>query len=179
MNGQTKFVLDKIQEHNAKKILNIGFRDGSDLTIRNFVKNMGGEFHVFEVWEPNCNILAKNNVVDKVICGDARSISTLMQKNEYDVVLWLHGPEHITWDDFLNCREQIDSIASKLIIYQAPIGEHPQDELYGNPFEKHITSLEPKMFFDLGYDVVLHDGSKTGNYAFLSGECTFSAILTK
>lgn len=179
MNGQTKFVIDKIQQHNIKRVLNIGFRDGSDLTVRNFIKSLGGEFHVLEVWKPNCDVLTKNGVVDKVICEDVRNINNSIKENEYDAVFWLHGPEHITWDDFLNCKERIDSIATKLVIYQAPIGEHPQDELYGNPFEKHVTSLEPEMFLSLGYDIILHNGSGVGSYAFVPTECTFSAILKK
>lgn len=175
INGQTKFLLDAIKKYDLKSILNIGFRHDSDPTIRNVIKEKKGTFSVLEVWEPNCKDMIKFNSVDEVICADVRNISDNISK-KYDAVFWLHGPEHIHWNEFLNCREKIESVALKIVVYQSPIGEDPQGSLYGNPYENHVESLVPEQFENLGYNIVLHDGSKVGDYSFLDGERTFSAI---
>lgn len=179
MNGQTKFVIEKLKQHNAKKVLNIGFRYNSDLTIRDFVKSSGGEFHALEIWEANCKDMTDRKTVDRVIHGDAQKIAELVEENEYDAIIWLHGPEHIYWDEFLACRDDIERCASKLIIYQAPIGEDEQGALYENPYEEHVQELEPNMFGDIGYTITLHNGGRSHDYDQCIGERTFSAYVEK
>jgi hypothetical protein len=179
MNGQTKFILDKIKQFNIKKLLNIGFRYDSDCVIRDFIRSVGGEFHVLEIWEPNCDLMVTKRTADKVINGDARNISDLICENEYEAIIWLHGPEHISWGDFINCKNKIENCATKLVIYQAPIGPDEQGEMYNNPYELHVETLYPNMFKDLGYEVMLHDGSNIDHYNQCFGERTFSAFIEK
>lgn len=166
MNTQTKFVLDKLDELGAKSVLNIGFRSDSDLTIMNHVLSKGGTFSIIDAWQPNCNELQARFPTTEIFCGDARHIKNAVNK-KYDAVIWLHGPEHIYWQEFLDCRNEIESIATKLVMYQAPIGEWPQDAIYGNPYEVHVQTLRPEMFEELGYLVVSNL------------ESTFAAYLKK
>jgi len=167
MNGQTQLIFDKIVNNKfVKSILNIGYRHTSDPTIKNACERLGKSFSVLEVFSENCNFMRQYGI--DVIEMDVINIKN-MNRN-FDAIIWLHGPEHISWDNFLSCRHDIESKANKLIIYQAPIGLYEQDALYGNPYEKHVTTLESKMFKDLGYMTMDHNQN---------GEFTFSAWIEK
>jgi hypothetical protein len=168
MNEQTKFALDLIKNTQAKSVLNIGYRHDSDDLIQKYCNNNNIEFVVLEIFAQNCeNILN----IRKLPCihGDVRNIKN-MQIPNFDVIQWLHGPEHIYWDEFLTCRLDIEAKANKAVLYQAPIGEYPQDAMYNNIYEKHLTTLLPRMFEELDYEMFLHDKN---------GESTFSALRTK
>lgn len=167
MNEQTKFVYDQlIKNDTIKSILNIGFRFDSDKTIMNQCIKNNKSWTILEIFKPNCDDMFKNGL--DVICDDVRNIKNI-NKN-FDAIIWLHGPEHILWEEFLNIRHDIESKANKLVIYQAPIGLYEQDEMYGNIYEKHVSSLTSNMFSELGYKTINHDKN---------GEMTFSAFLNK
>jgi len=168
MNNQTKFVFNKIKETNCKSVLNIGYRYDSDKTIQNLCEINHIEWHVLEVWKENCDFLVKNKICKNIYNYDVKNINQIYQN--FDAVIWLHGPEHILFEDFLKIRKDIESKANKLIIYQAPEGYYHQDELYNNPYEKHVQTLNEKMFSDLNY--------KTNNFCE-HGEPTFSAWIIK
>lgn len=168
MNGQTKFVLDNLLKNNIKEVLNIGYRHDSDKTVQNILESSGIQFSVLEVYGPNCDHMRANNTCKEIFNIDVREIEKM--EKSFDAIIWLHGPEHIYWNEFLEVRKKIESKANKLVIYQAPIGEYPQDEIYGNPYERHVEALLPSMFEELEYEVHSHDKN---------GECTFSAVLRK
>jgi len=168
MNEQTKFVLEKLDSPYIQTILNIGYRYDSDTTIQNTVEAAGKKFYVLEAWKENCDSLISKDICKRVYNGDVRSIDTLDRK--FDAIIWLHGPEHITWDEFLTTRVKIENMANNLVIYQAPIDDFPQGELYNNPYERHVQALNPAMFELLSYKTVRHDQN---------GEWTFSAYVLK
>jgi hypothetical protein len=163
MNKQTQFVVDKISDERIKTVLNIGYRYCSDHTILNFCNDNDKKFIVLEAHKPNCD-----DILNKKLCSlynmDVRNISKLNIK--VDLVIWLHGPEHIYWSEFLECKDTIESKSNYGVIYQAPIGDYPQGEIYQNKYEKHVQALTQDMFSDIGYDVE--------NYKEF-GEATFSA----
>lgn len=167
MNGQTKFIFEKIINNpNIKSILNIGYRHTSDPTIKNACENKGKKFTVLEVFSENCKFMRYYGIdVIEMNVLDIKKID-----RNFDAIIWLHGPEHISWEDFKVCRKDIESKANHLVIYQAPIGECPQDELYGNIYEKHISTLDSSMFAELGYNTFDH---------IENGEKTFSAWIEK
>jgi hypothetical protein len=174
MNGQTKFILDQLREGGVKSVLNIGFRYDSDKSFRDLTWSLGGTFSVLEAYGPNCEDMRKKQTADNIHEMDVRNIANLNET--WDAIVWLHGPEHIYWNEFLEVRKEIEKKANKFVIYQAPIGVCPQDEIYGNPYERHVESLVPEQFADIGYEIVLHDGAGKHAYDFVPGEFTFSAI---
>jgi hypothetical protein len=168
-NEQTKFVAEKLLgDLGIKSVLNIGYRYDSDHTIRNLLLSNDKTFSVLEAYKPNCDSIYSNKVSNDIHVMDVRNIETLPKK--YDAIIWLHGPEHILWEEFIDLRHKIEAKANKLVIYQAPIGECPQEEIYNNPFERHVATLNADMFANLGYKTVNHDKN---------GEWTFSAYLEK
>lgn len=168
MNNQTKFVIDQISKSQSKSVLNIGYRYDSDRTIQKFCEQNEIEWNVLEIWKENCDFLIKNKICSNVYNEDVKNIKSINKK--FDCIIWLHGPEHIKFADFLSIREDIESSANKLVIYQAPEGYYYQDDLYNNPFEQHVETLNEKMFSDLNY--------KTNNFCKF-GEPTFSAWIEK
>lgn len=168
MNTQIKFVIDIINNNKdkIKSVLNIGYRIGSDSTIQNFCESNNIKWSVLEAFKPNCEMLINAGAKYEIINGDAKNISYL-NKN-FDLIIWLHGPEHVEWNDFLQMRSNIEKKSNFGVIYQAPIGFYPQDEIYGNPYEKHLATLVPEMFETLGYKTKLHKNSN---------ENTFSAFI--
>ena len=167
MNNQTKFVYDKIIKNpQIKSILNIGFRNDSDLTLLNYAYSENKKWKVLEIFQPNVDSMLKSGI--DAICMDVLNIDQL--EEHYDAIIWLHGPEHITWEQFLDVRNKIEEKTNNITIYQAPIGEYPQDELYGNVYEKHVSVLYPEQFKELGYNIFDHTPE---------GEKTFSAWIEK
>ena len=173
MNGQTKFVTDSLKDEKIKSVLNIGYRISSDHTIMNFVKSMNKTWTVLEVWKENCDHMRQMGL--DVIEEDVRNIKNLNRK--FDAVIWLHGPEHITWDEFKEVRSDIEDRSNHLTIYQCPIGEYPQGALYNNPYENHVSTITAEMFTDLGYDTIEHVYGK--DPFALDGEKTVSAFTRK
>ena len=168
-NEQTKFVGEKLVNNPAiKSVLNIGYRYDSDHTVRNLLLKHNKTFSVLEGYKLNCESMAANNISPEIYNIDVRNIESI--NRSYDAIIWLHGPEHIYWNEFLDLRHKIEAKANKLVIYQAPIGECPQEEIYNNPFERHVATLRGEMFAELGYQVVNHDKN---------GEWTFSAFVEK
>jgi hypothetical protein len=160
MNYQTKFVYDKIiADDRIKSVLNIGYRYDSDSTLLNYCKAKNKSWTVLEVFQPNVDSL--NGLGVEAFCMNVLDIKKL--DRTFDAIIWLHGPEHINWEEFLNVRDDIESKSNVVTIYQTPVGEYPQDEIYGNPYERHVSTLFPDMFKNIGYDVYDHtpEGEKT------------------
>lgn len=161
-NDQTRFVIKSLEEIKPTRILNVGFRIDSIRIIPDWCRANDCEFEVCEPWLPNVEAMEKEWTCHACPAFEMKNI----EHKPYDVILWLHGPEHVLWDDFVANRKDLEALAKQLVIYQAPIGECPQDDIYGNPWERHVQTLRPEMFRDLGYNIVIHDKD---------GEWTFSA----
>lgn len=146
---QDKHVFDLLSESNCKSVLNIGYRKGSREEVKNFLISQGGTFSVLEIWEPCIKEISKMSGISEIFNIDVSKIKTL--NRSWDAIIWLHGPEHVKWDDFLKIKGDIESCCQKLIIYQAPIGSYPQGAREGNPYEAHLATLTPEMFEKLGY----------------------------
>ena len=117
MNNQTKFVYDRIIKNDKiKSILNIGFRHDSDLTLLNHAYAENKKWKVIEIYKPNVDNMIKLGI--DATCMDVLNIDQL--EETYDAIIWLHGPEHITWDQFLEVRKKIEAKSNHITIYQAP-----------------------------------------------------------
>lgn len=161
---QIDFVLFKLW-NGIGSVLTIGLRPDSDQSIFRFCYSHDINFSVLEVWKPNCDFFSRLDIFDKIYCEDCRNIDKISES--FDAILWLHGPEHIPWEEFLTTRTKIEDKANKLVIYQMPFGSFPQDALYGNPYERHVQTLMPDMFSKLGYSVII------------DGDSCFTAFIEK
>ena len=172
-NEQTRFVAEKLLGNDrVKSVLNIGYRYDSDHSVREALLAAGKTFSVLEGYKPNCEAMTQNTLSKMEIFNlDVRDISKIGK--HFDAIIWLHGPEHLPWEEFRDTvRHKVEAMADVFTLYQAPIGPCPQDEIYGNPFEKHQATLTGEMFRALDdgkrYEITNHDQN---------GEWTFSALV--
>jgi len=110
---------------------------------------------VLEAWEKNINCLERVNkkwkIFRKIILGRAENIDDYFGMKAYDVIVWHHGPEHITQGDLPGTLRKIEWTAKHIIILGCPHGRYDQGPIKGNPFEKHLSHLVPEDFERLGY----------------------------
>ena len=159
MSAQIANVIRVLEEFDGKlkRILNIGFRPNSDRTVATWCARHKRELVHLEVFEPNVKWIETTKGIGSVIHGDIRDIEAHCAPKSFDFVLWLHGPEHVSWQEFLALRPALEGVSRHGVIYQAPIGDRPQGNLYGNPYEQHREVLLPTMFEKLHYCVDLHN----------------------
>jgi hypothetical protein len=106
---------------------------------------------VLEIWEENAQGLKGDNRIARLILGDVRNVDHMPEM--FDVVMWWHGPEHLSYDEILPTLQKLEAKAGRLIAVACPYGYYPQGSHKGNPYEEHKTYLYPEHFTDWGYTV--------------------------
>lgn len=117
---------------------------------------------LMEAWKDNVkgleNLNAKYGIFRNIYHADVRDISRFFTiiyadliVDIYDVVMFWHGPEHLTKTENLPVLDGLEVIAKKYVILGCPWGNFPQKDVGGNPFEEHKSSLYTVDFTSLGY----------------------------
>jgi len=113
-------------------------------------KEVDYEIDVLEAWRLNVRSLIKMNkkkeIYRAILLGDARHSGHILSGRYYDVVMWWHGPEHVGPDEIRPTIKKLERHARKLIIVACPFGRHKQGIAFGNPFEKHLSTIYPGDF---------------------------------
>tara|TARA_Y100000310_G_C20555452_1_gene750271 strand:- start:51 stop:704 length:654 start_codon:yes stop_codon:yes gene_type:complete len=157
----------------GETILNVGMsNDDCSHSWANFFLNVLGfkKLVVLEYHEPNYDAIVekfKENENVKVIHGDVRAASTLIDEN-VDCSFWWHGPEHIPLEDLPKALQELDTISNKAILWACPWGSYypALDRGWKGYYEgdAHHYYPENNHFTDLGMNVVNTGGNKnTGN----------------
>ena len=121
------------------------------------------KFTVLEAFGPLIPHLKANEyVVDRdieVVHGDVRHVDSVLAGRRFDATIWWHGPEHIErelLESTLGCLEQM---TRRYMILGCPMGESPQapfcDAGELNPYEEHLTAIQPSDLAALGYSVLV------------------------
>lgn len=84
-----------------------------------------------------------------VIEGDIAKLGDYVQKGEYDVIFWDHGPEHADEDKLPEILNLMKEYAAKLVVCACPWGSFPQSAIYGNVWEEHRFNVMPEHFGDM------------------------------
>jgi hypothetical protein len=134
---------------NHKTVLYIGASERRSDYLSEF-KNKGYEISVLEAFKSNVDYLKKIPWIKEVIHGDVRKFKS---EKKYDVVFWWHGPEHIEERDLVSVLERLEALCKKIIVLGCPFGKYEQEEIGGNPYEKHLSHLDGILFEELGYGV--------------------------
>lgn len=119
------------------------------------LKDAGHDIIILEAWEPNIEKL-KEYLKDRdiwAVLGDVRSIGKPMGQDSFDYIFWWHGPEHLAQEDILSTLQTLESKTKRLIALACPYGWYPQGAHEGNPYEEHKSTLYPKFFEMLGYQI--------------------------
>lgn len=127
-----------------KTVLYIGARKyRRDFT--NQFKQNEYKIDILEIFDKNIQSLKKLKFINKLIKGDVREIDKLVN-NKYDVVFWWHGPEHIQKRELKPTLNKLKKLTNHVLVCGCPYGKYEQGAVYGNPWEKHLSYLEPRDF---------------------------------
>lgn len=114
---------------------------------------------ILEIWEPNIKDLIeankKHHIFRNIIKGDAREINKIdsINKATYDVIMWHHGPEHVTRDQASKVIKKLEKMAKEMVILGCPWGKYEQSAVYGNPYEEHKAFFKEPFFHTRDYAV--------------------------
>jgi hypothetical protein len=155
---QTVVDLLKTLDTEINSFTNVGFHDWQDPRRHWWIKICeanGIEWNIVEVFEPNVkDAISKGCPPQKIFNLSISEVDTLPNT---DCLLFWHGPEHLYKEEFLDVLKKLEQ-KYKVLIFGMPLGEEPQGEAYGNPYEKHVSSWERKEWEELGYTVFeVHD----------------------
>lgn len=111
----------------------------------------GRQITILEIWEPNLEFYRGRKGIVRVIGGDVRRIAE-MGLPAFDVAIWWHGPEHIRRNELAATLAGLEAVAT-LVVLGCPFGHTQQreEEMRGNPYQKHLSGFLPRDFVDLGY----------------------------
>lgn len=144
----------------AKSLLYVGWRhDCHPWWYRKFAPSLGiQKIGIVEVFPPNIadarqkasdgNFGEPGNV-DIYACDIRNILESGLQ--DYDVIFWDHGPEHVSQADLEKTTPALKG-KCKILIYSCPWGSWPQGADGGNEHEKHMWDVEPEVFKNLGME---------------------------
>lgn len=73
-----------------------------------------------------------------VVQGDVRQIQEYFQPESFDIVCWIHGPEHLnTLTEICKSIDKLKELTKRWLILSFPIGEEKQGAVDGNPWQRH------------------------------------------
>lgn len=143
--------ISQMADGKGKSLLYVGANQRRAHLLRFFAK-LKYDIEIIEVFDDNIEF-CKRFYAFPIIQGDIRHIKKFTTKF-YDVISWIHGPEHIEKNELKNVLKQLENQA-KIVLMVGPNGKSVQNEVDGNKYEKHLWSLDKKTFIDLGYNVKL------------------------
>lgn len=131
-----------------KKVLYIGanekrFHFQADLKDNNCVAD------VLEIDRERCNGLKKFAWLNQVICGSVTNAEKLFFPNQYDLILWSHGPEILDKELIVPTIQKLEIIAPKLLVMMAPWGKYTHTNVARIDF--NASALYEEDFEKLGY----------------------------
>ena len=130
-----------------KSLLYIGVSK-KHFQFKTYLDNLGYNITLLEAHAPNLESYIKD-----YICINADIIEFDTYDLRWDVVMWWHGPEHITKEKLKPTLKKIERIANKLVILGCPFGRYVQGVSNNNKYQIHKNHIYPKDLLDLGYYV--------------------------
>jgi hypothetical protein len=158
-----------------KSVLLIGTGDtyGSYIGFPNiFMKNGAKSCEYLEIHEPyirRCK--ACENYVYEITHGDVKNIKQIFTENEFDVIVWSHGPEHVSFEDFELILSDLYYVARNFVLLIVPYGNHwdGQGSKSANPSETHLQKNIQKDTFNMfGFNIeTLNEINRPDAHIFL------------
>ncbi len=131
--------LKQIRMVNPKRVCDVGPGRG---TWARFIRQIGKSFvQAIEAWEPYVEQFGLKRWYNQIIIGDVRKVKF----DKGDLIIFGDILEHLPLEDVLPLVRRAAKTFRYMII-NAPLGKYPQDDLGGNPYERHLCELFPEMF---------------------------------
>lgn len=130
------------------RLLYVGghLRFGRALQMTGLFKDAGWTIDIIEAFPENVMQLNEVKWINSVIFMDVRLFQST---DKYDCVMLWHGPEHFEKAEIPTLLSKMRSYAD-LIIFGCPNGKYEQDDVYGNPYERHLSTWYKEDFKELG-----------------------------
>lgn len=128
----------------------VGWRKGSgwDLFHQFLVTK---EIHLVDAYQPNVDdwIDCRNRKRLTRVDATCSPIEDCYKRLNPDACLiWQHGPEHLEIEKAKDVVRSLKEFFAGIVI-ETPNGPYPQGELYGNPYEKHLSSWYEKDYSEI------------------------------
>lgn len=112
-----------------------------------------------DIWRPHLERLCKLRVYDELIFEKFPPIP--LRDKSVDISLSCEILEHLPKEVCLELLWELERVTKELIIVSTPLN-WPQEEVYGNSYERHVSSLSPRDFAQRGYETkVVHIFTKS------------------
>jgi hypothetical protein len=163
------------------KLLYVGAKPKKSGRLCQLMRSLAKIYHVtiLEIYTPNVEALnnhkRKGRHFHEVIEGDVRETKDIFDKDEFDHVIWWHGPEHVTLDELPQALSDLEYVTKKSVNTACPWGISKQGAVYGNEYEIHQQPMYPKYFLDCGYSTWT-EGSENGR---IKSNLVARKVLTK
>lgn len=125
-----RFTYELFQKLKPQKGLDIGCGSG---TYARFFPQLN--WTGVEVWEPYVDKFSLDRLYERFILADAREWTP---DDHYDVAIAGDVLEHMTADEAVSLMGKLKG-CSDYVIVSIPVVHYPQDELGGNPYERHVV----------------------------------------
>lgn len=150
----------------SSSVLDVGCGASSPLgNIRKTFQSVG-----IDLFQKSITESKQKKVHDKYINGNILELQKYCKKKSFDTVIALDVIEHFKKKDGLQLIKKMENVAKKRVIILTPNGFYPQDEINGNPYQRHLSGWSVTDFRKLGYHVYGLRGLKylRGNYASIT-----------
>jgi len=119
----------------------------------------GYEITLLEAWEPNAKHYLGHPWIKYIVNADVRKLGKFdLPHARYDLVVWWHGPEHVTREELPATLQQIEGVCTGIVLLGCPWGRNPQGAVGGNEYERHSGAHYPEDFNNLGYETAVLGG---------------------
>lgn len=142
-----------------ENVLYVGATAKRQLLVPEFTAH-GAAVDLLEIWEQNIQDILHSNdpavhLFRHMVQGDVRQLAKYLEPanwwNQYGVICWWHGPEHVEKTELPATLKLLASYADNWAICACPWGRFPQGPEAGNIYETHLSELGPEDFVDLGW----------------------------
>lgn len=108
-----------------------------------------------DIWRSHLERLCPLKVYDECIQVEVPSIP--FNKKSVDISLACEILEHLPKSVGYELMKELERVTKETIIVSSPLNPLPQDEVYGNPYERHISEWFSEDFIRYGYETkVVH-----------------------
>jgi len=101
---------------------------------------------------------ARNRTHEDFVQGDVARLC--FRPGSFDAVVSLEVLEHLSKEQGTKLISSMESIAEKVVLLTTPNGFVEQEELEGNPFQRHLSGWTPEEFEALGFEVIGLNGAQ-------------------
>ena len=111
----------------------------------------GKDIHAIDIYKPNIDWRKQYGPPGTY---EQLDVMDFEFSKKYDLIICHHVLEHLTQEDHDKLLANIEKSFNKYSILGGPVGYHDNiihENITGNPNEKHIIGLDPKVYEQLGY----------------------------